>query len=101
MIEHDSAIEFSGIYETFSHQVAKTVLQNFQFLKEYLYKFALRYITGLIFYSPYVQEIARHLRPRSLRAQFGKDKIMNAVHCTDLPEDALLEVQYFFQILGK
>ncbi|XP_013805582.1 nucleoside diphosphate kinase homolog 7 isoform X2 [Apteryx mantelli] len=37
-------------------------------------------------------EIARHLRPGTLRAVFGKNKIQNAVHCTDLPEDGLLEV---------
>ncbi|XP_040449983.1 nucleoside diphosphate kinase 7 isoform X3 [Falco naumanni] len=36
-------------------------------------------------------EIARHLRPGTLRAVFGKNKIQNAVHCTDLPEDGLLE----------
>ena len=40
----------------------------------------------------FFQEIARHLRPRTLRALFGKDKIRNAVHCTDLPEDGILEV---------
>ena len=40
-----------------------------------------------------LQEIARHLRPRTLRAQFGRTKIENAVHCTDLPEDGLLEVR--------
>lgn len=49
--------------------------------------------------GPADPEIARHLRPRTLRAQFGKNKIQNAVHCTDLPEDALLEVEYFFKIL--
>lgn len=38
------------------------------------------------------QEIARHLRPATLRAMFGKDKIKNAVHCTDLPEDGVIEV---------
>jgi nucleoside-diphosphate kinase len=32
------------------------------------------------------------LRPRTLRALFGVDKVQNAVHCTDLPEDGLLEV---------
>lgn len=41
------------------------------------------------------QEIARHLRPRTLRALYGIDKVKNAVHCTDLPEDGLLEVRKF------
>ena len=47
------------------------------------------------------QEIARHLRPKTLRAMFGKNKIQNAVHCTDLPEDGVLEVEYFFRILNS
>ncbi|XP_074658553.1 nucleoside diphosphate kinase homolog 7-like isoform X2 [Tubulanus polymorphus] len=53
------------------------------------------------FVGPSDPEIARHLRPRTLRALFGKDKIQNAIHCTDLPEDALLEVEYFFKILSR
>lgn len=44
-------------------------------------------------------EIAKHLRPNTLRAKFGLDRTKNAVHCTDLPEDGLLEVEYFFNIL--
>ncbi|CAH1782163.1 unnamed protein product [Owenia fusiformis] len=51
--------------------------------------------------GPADPEIARHLRPRTLRALFGKDKIQNAIHCTDLPEDGLLEVEYFFKILDR
>ncbi|KAM8977142.1 nucleoside diphosphate kinase homolog 7 [Pelodytes ibericus] len=51
--------------------------------------------------GPADPEIARHLRPRTLRARFGKTKIQNCVHCTDLPEDAVLEVQYFFKILDS
>lgn len=60
------------------------------------------------------QEIARHLRPNSLRALYGKNKIQNAVHCTDLPEDGVLEASkkmllcryqegslYRVQIMGK
>jgi hypothetical protein len=39
-----------------------------------------------------LQELARKLRPSTLRAKFGKTKVQNAVHCTDLPEDGLLEV---------
>lgn len=51
------------------------------------------------FVGPTDPEIARHLRPNTLRAKFGKNKIQNAVHCTDLPEDGILEVEYFFKIL--
>merc|ERR1711998_143509 len=43
--------------------------------------------------------IGRVLRPHTLRAKYGHDKIRNAVHCTDLPEDGGLEVEYFFRIL--
>ncbi|KAK3095701.1 hypothetical protein FSP39_017831 [Pinctada imbricata] len=50
--------------------------------------------------GPADPEIARHLRPRTLRALFGADKVRNSVHCTDLPEDGLLEDEYFFKILG-
>ena len=53
------------------------------------------------FCGPVDPEIARHLRPHTLRAMFGTDKIKNAVHCTDLPEDSLLEVEYFFKIMDS
>lgn len=53
------------------------------------------------FAGPADPEIARHLRPDTLRAKFGQDKIKNAVHCTDLPDDAILEVEYFFKILDS
>uniref|UniRef100_A0A8C2CJ60 Nucleoside diphosphate kinase homolog 7 n=1 Tax=Cyprinus carpio TaxID=7962 RepID=A0A8C2CJ60_CYPCA len=51
------------------------------------------------FCGPADPEIARHLRPTTLRALYGKNKVQNVVHCTDLPEDGILEVQYFFKIL--
>ncbi|KAK7090223.1 nucleoside diphosphate kinase homolog 7-like isoform X2 [Littorina saxatilis] len=51
--------------------------------------------------GPTDPEIARHLRPRTLRALFGSDKIKNAIHCTDLPDDGQLEVEYFFRILDR
>ncbi|XP_029284989.1 nucleoside diphosphate kinase homolog 7 isoform X2 [Cottoperca gobio] len=51
------------------------------------------------FCGPADPEISRHLRPATLRALYGKDKVKNGVHCTDLPEDGPLEVQYFFKIL--
>lgn len=35
---------------------------------------------------------------------FGKDKIKNAVHCSDLPEDGLIEVRthifWFSELMG-
>jgi len=49
--------------------------------------------------GPYDVEIARHLRPNTIRARLGRDNVQNAVHCTDLPEDGVLESQYFFSIL--
>ena len=42
---------------------------------------------------------ARAHNANSLRAQFGVDKIQNAVHCTDLSEDGILECEYFFVLL--
>ena len=49
--------------------------------------------------GPADPEIARVLRGKSLRARFGLTKVQNAVHCTDLPEDGELEVNYFFTIM--
>ena len=48
--------------------------------------------------GPMDPEIAKNLRPNTIRAKFGIDRCSNAVHCTDLPEDGELECQYFFQI---
>ncbi|CAH1992693.1 unnamed protein product [Acanthoscelides obtectus] len=49
--------------------------------------------------GPLDPEIARQIRPGSLRAEFGTDKCKSAVHCTDLPEDTVLELEYFFKVL--
>ena len=57
---------------------------------------ALRELCG-----PHDPEIASHLAPDSVRARFGASKVKNAVHCTDLPEDGPLEVDYFFGILQQ
>lgn len=53
------------------------------------------------FAGPSDPEIAKHIRRSSLRAQYGVDKLANAVHCTDLPEDGVLEAEYFFSILQQ
>ena len=49
--------------------------------------------------GPMDPELGRVLRPKSIRAQFGLNKMRNAVHCTDLPEDGQLEVEYMFSLL--
>lgn len=46
--------------------------------------------------GPHDPEIARNLRPNTIRAKFGTDRVKNAVHCTDLPEDGVLEVFYSY-----
>ncbi len=51
--------------------------------------------------GPHDPEIAKELRPNTLRAMFGTDRVKNAVHCTDLAEDGVLEVQYFFELLQQ
>lgn len=48
-----------------------------------------------------VQDIAREIRPNTIRARFGVNTVKNAVHCTDLEEDCLLEVEYFFKIMSQ
>lgn len=51
------------------------------------------------FCGPHDPELAKTLRPKTLRAVFGCDRVKNAVHCTDLQEDGVLESEYFFNIL--
>lgn len=48
--------------------------------------------------GPADPETARDLRPHTLRAIYGANKAQNAVHCTDLEEDAPLEVAFFFTL---
>jgi len=49
--------------------------------------------------GPYDPEIARALRPRSLRARFGISGVKNAVHVTDLERDGPLESKFLFVVL--
>jgi len=51
--------------------------------------------------GPHDVDMAKHLRPNSLRARFGLDNAQNGVHCTDLDIDAESEVRYLFQVLAK
>lgn len=53
------------------------------------------------FAGPTDSDIAKQIRPNTLRGIFGCDRYRNAVHCTDLPEDTKLELEYFFKILDS
>mmetsp|Transcript_3279 Transcript_3279/g.4835 ORF Transcript_3279/g.4835 Transcript_3279/m.4835 type:complete len:367 (-) Transcript_3279:32-1132(-) len=49
--------------------------------------------------GPADPELGRILRPQSLRSLYGTNKIKNAIHVTDLEEDAPLETDFFFNVL--
>lgn len=49
--------------------------------------------------GPHDPEVCRTLFPNSIRAQFGVDRVKNAVHCTDLQEESSLESEFFFTLL--
>ena len=51
--------------------------------------------------GPHDPQIAKHVRPSSLRAIYGKSTVLNGVHVTDLQEDGRLECEYFFEILQE
>jgi nucleoside-diphosphate kinase len=53
------------------------------------------------FAGPLNPELAKVLRPDSLRARFGKNDITNGIHCTDLPGDGEMECRYFFETLAS
>ena len=44
--------------------------------------------------------MAKALRPKSLRAKYGIDVVRNAVHCTDLENDGVIECEYCFKIMS-
>jgi nucleoside-diphosphate kinase len=55
--------------------------------------------------GPLNPEIARAVRPYSLRAQFGdttdSSLSRNAVHCTDLWEDGEMECKFMLDTIGS
>ena len=50
--------------------------------------------------GPSDPEIAKYLRPDTIRAKFGFDRVRNAVHCTDLPEDGVIEVRQSYYLIS-
>ncbi|KAL7525919.1 hypothetical protein ACHAXR_001217 [Thalassiosira sp. AJA248-18] len=50
--------------------------------------------------GPWDVNMAKELYSDTIRGRFGRDRIRNAIHCTDLPKDGTIEVDYFFNILA-
>ena len=48
--------------------------------------------------GPYIVPIAKKVQPNSLRGTFGRSTSQNAVHCTDLPNEGVLECDFFFRL---
>ena len=51
--------------------------------------------------GPHDPDIAKALRPNTIRAKFGKNCVYNAIHCTDLEEDAVIECDYIFNKVSR
>lgn len=49
--------------------------------------------------GPWDVDMAKELRPESIRAIYGENSARSGVHCTDLPEDGPLECRYFFELM--
>ncbi len=58
-------------------------------------------MTKIVLLDPlHMPYTAKELFPDTIRAIFGRDRIRNAIHCTDLAKDGVLECEYFFRILA-
>ncbi|GAV04288.1 hypothetical protein RvY_14591 [Ramazzottius varieornatus] len=53
------------------------------------------------FAGPADPNIARTIRPSSLRALFGRDKVFNGVHCTDLQRDCQSDLEFIFRYIAR
>jgi nucleoside-diphosphate kinase len=51
--------------------------------------------------GPWDVQMAKELRPGTLRATFGVDDVRSAVHCTDLAVDGATECEYCFKLMPK
>eukprot|EP00968_Pinguiococcus_pyrenoidosus_P004829 scaffold310_cov307-Pinguiococcus_pyrenoidosus.AAC.4 len=51
--------------------------------------------------GPWDVEIAKEIRPHTLRAKYGVDSVRKAIHCTDLPEDSASECRFFFETMWR
>lgn len=51
------------------------------------------------FCGPPDSKVAAAIRPATLRARYGSNKVQNAIHCTDLDTDGAIETNFLFNVL--
>ena len=51
--------------------------------------------------GPWDVDIAKEIRPQSIRGKFGENNVRSAVHCTDLPTDGVSDCEYCFRIMQQ
>jgi len=51
------------------------------------------------FCGPSDTKVAKAIRPNTIRAKFGVNKVQNAIHCTDLETDGAFESNFMFNVL--
>lgn len=91
-------IVFSGVIPTYSDHVIQLVSGPSVVLE---IRAVDAVTTFRITAGPWDVDMAKELRPGTIRALFGVDNIRNAIHCTDLPVDGLTECEYCFKLMDK
>ena len=51
--------------------------------------------------GPWDVDIAKEIRPQSIRGKYGETNVRSAIHCTDLPTDGVIECEYCFRIMQQ
>lgn len=95
------AEEFLEVYRGVASDFHDQVLQLSSGMSVALELRAAQAVTGFREVAgPWDVEMAKALRPLTLRALYGIDNIRNAVHCTDLETDGTMECEYVFKIMS-
>ncbi|OQV25110.1 putative Nucleoside diphosphate kinase 7 [Hypsibius exemplaris] len=51
--------------------------------------------------GPSDPNVARTIRPNTLRAMYGRDKVHSGVHCTDLERDCQSDLEFIFRYIAR
>mmetsp|Transcript_10509 Transcript_10509/g.15607 ORF Transcript_10509/g.15607 Transcript_10509/m.15607 type:complete len:352 (-) Transcript_10509:1183-2238(-) len=101
-LSHTAADEFYSAYKSVLHNYNDAVSD---FCTGPIIALEVRAMNAVQFFrkiaGPWDVGIAKELFPDTIRARFGVNHVQNAIHCTDIPEDASLELSYFFDVLAN